>query len=43
MVYGKIIFALLGAGLGMSYSNCQNEINHPNLIHVSRLKKAAVE
>ena len=29
-----------GAGVGMSYSDCDRELNSPNFIHVSKLKKA---
>jgi len=32
-----------GAGVGMSYSNCQQEVNHPNLIHISKLKRTPAE
>jgi len=28
-----------GAGVGMSYSDCDKEINTPNYIHISKLKK----
>ena len=30
----------LGAGFGMAYSDCEHELNTPNYIHVSKLKKA---
>jgi len=28
-----------GAGVGMSYSDCDKEINSPNYIHISKLEK----
>ncbi|XP_023327552.1 MICOS complex subunit MIC10 [Eurytemora carolleeae] len=30
----------IGSGFGMSYSDCEHELNNSNYIHISKLKKA---